>query len=143
MKLFLLILLQFSLPLKHLTLTSNYGYRIHPVTGNPSFHSGIDLKAHNDTVFAIANGIVTAASYQPYLGIYIRVEHNGLQSLYGHLSQIFVAFTEEVAAGQPIGITGSTGRVTGEHLHFGVYFKGKPINPVQFLYQILKNQNHE
>lgn len=135
---------QNSLPLRHLTLTSPYGYRIHPVTGKQSFHAGIDLRAHNDTVFAIAGGVVITAGYNSFLGIYISLDHNGLQSIYGHLSQIWVFPGEDVVSGQAIAISGATGRVTGGHLHFSVLYQGKPIDPLKFLYHLLKyNQNHE
>ena len=129
---------QFSLPLTHLDLTSGYGYRIHPVTGLPSFHAGVDFRARHDTVYAIANGVAAATGYQSLLGLYIRLDHHGLQSSYGHLSQVWVAPGDTVFSGQAIAISGSTGRVTGEHLHFSVWFQGKPIDPVKFLYHLLK-----
>jgi len=135
---------QYGSPLRHLAITSGYGYRIHPVTGKTSFHSGIDLRAHSDTVFAIADGVVTAVGYQSILGIYIRLDHNGLQSIYGHLAQILVFPGEAVVSGQPIAISGATGRVTGGHLHFSVLYQGKLIDPVRFLYHLLKyNLDHE
>ncbi|MFS2185643.1 M23 family metallopeptidase [Mucilaginibacter sp. Mucisp84] len=132
------------MPLKHLVLTSGYGYRIHPVTAKFSFHPGVDLHARHDTVFAIADGVVAAIGYQDLLGICIRLNHNGLQSVYGHLSQVWVSAGDSVISGQPIAISGATGRVTGEHLHFSVLYLGKPIDPIQFLYHLLSyNQNHE
>jgi len=138
MKLFLLVLLQLSLPLKQLNLTSGYGYRVHPVTGKYAFHAGVDLRAHLDTVYAIADGIVTAAGYQSFLGLYIRLDQQGLESVYGHLSRIGVMPGDTVISGQAIAISGSTGRVTGEHLHFSVLLQGKPIDPIKFLYHLLK-----
>jgi murein DD-endopeptidase MepM/ murein hydrolase activator NlpD len=151
-KLVLLILLvqwgqrlraQFSLPLKHLDLTSDYGYRIHPVTGKSAFHAGVDLRAHHDTVYAVADGIIAAVGYQTLLGLYIRLDHDGIQTVYGHLSYIFITTSDTVYSGETIAISGSTGRVTGEHLHFSVLFQNKPVDPVRFLYHLLKYNNHE
>lgn len=134
---------QFSLPLKHLDLTSGYGYRIHPVTGKPAFHAGVDLRAHHDTVYAIADGMVAATGYQTFLGLYIRLDHNGIQTVYGHLSRIFITTGDTVYSGEAIAISGSTGRVTGGHLHFSVLFQNNPVDPVKFLYHLLKYNNHE
>ena len=131
------------LPIKNLRITSCYGYRSHPVTGKYAFHAGVDLRAKHDTVFAIMDGCVSAAGYDDFLGIYVRQDHGNLQSSYGHLSQLFVGPGETVTAGEPIGITGATGRVTGEHLHFSIRYGNTYINPLKFLYQILKNQDHE
>ena len=130
------------LPLKNLHLTSSYGYRLHPVTGKYAFHAGVDLRARRDTVFAILNGCVRAAGYDDLLGIYVRLDHGDLQSSYGHLSQLFVGPGETVTAGEPIGITGATGRVTGEHLHFSLQYRQQYIDPIKFLYQTLINQEH-
>ncbi|QJD95404.1 M23 family metallopeptidase [Mucilaginibacter robiniae] len=61
-----------------------------------------------------------------------------MQTIYGHLSQAFVGGADSVTAGQPIGITGATGRITGEHLHFAVRYRGRFINPVQFFRLLLR-----
>ena len=132
------------LPLKNLHLTSCYGYRIHPVTGKYAFHAGVDLRANHDTVFAVMDGSVKAVGYNYLLGIYISLDHtNDLESLYGHLSQIFVGPGDKIVANEPIGITGATGRVTGEHLHFSILYRHQYIDPMEFLYQTLNNRNHE
>ncbi|TSJ39704.1 M23 family metallopeptidase [Mucilaginibacter corticis] len=144
MKLLLLgLLLQISLPLKKLALTSGYGYRLHPITKINTFHAGVDLKAHSDTVYAITNGRVTKTNYNTLSGIYIKIDHGAFQSLYGHLSQIFVNSNATVAAGQPIGITGATGTVTGEHLHFAITINGAAVNPIKFLVQLFQYNYHE
>jgi murein DD-endopeptidase MepM/ murein hydrolase activator NlpD len=130
------------LPLKNLHITSSFGYRIHPVTGKYAFHAGVDLKAKQDTVFAIMDGIVTDTGYNSFLGIYIRLDHGDLKSSYGHLSQVFVRSGDLVIEGEPIGITGATGRVTGEHLHFSIQYKRQYIDPLKFLYQTLTNKDY-
>jgi len=132
------------LPLKNLHLTSSYGHRIHPVTGKYAFHAGVDLRAKADTVFAIMDGSVAATGYNDFLGIFIRLDHGGgFQSGYGHLSEVFVAPGDTVKSGEPIAISGATGRVTGGHLHFSICYNRQYIDPMNFLYQLLKYQNHE
>jgi murein DD-endopeptidase MepM/ murein hydrolase activator NlpD len=131
------------LPLKHLKINSEYGCRIHPLTGKYILHAGVDLKARHDTVYAILNGFVRSTSYDSGLGINIRLTHGAVESIYGHLSQIFVIPTDSVTAGEPIGITGATGHVTGEHLHFSICYRHQYINPIKFLYELLKKQENE
>lgn len=127
------------LPLRHLQVTSRYGYRVHPLTGRYQFHKGIDLRARSDTVFAVLAGRVTASAYDPLLGFYVRLDHGDFETLYGHLSQIFVPAGDSVWACESLGITGATGAVTGEHLHFAVSYHHSPIDPIQFL-TLLNNQ---
>ena len=129
-KLFLLLA---CLPLRQVQLTSGFGYRIHPVTGKYAFHSGIDLRARGDTVFAVLPGHVSVVNYDPLLGIYIRLDHGELESCYGHLSDVLVLPGDSVVAGSPIAISGMTGRVTGEHLHFSMRLGGRYIDPLEFL----------
>lgn len=131
------------LPLKHLQITSSFGARTHPLTGKPAFHKGVDLRAQHDTVYAVMNGVAKAVGYDRLLGIYITIDHGELSSTYGHLSQIFIITKDMIYAGEPIGITGATGRVTGEHLHFSVTWHNQSIDPMDFLYQNLINRNHE
>ena len=131
-----------ALPLRQLSLTSPYGYRIHPVTGKYSFHSGIDLRAHSDTVFAVLPGIVEAEGFDPLLGIFVRLRHDDIQTIYGHLSQLFVFKGDTVTAKTELGITGLTGRVTGEHLHFEVKYRGRSTDPLAFLQAIIKRINN-
>lgn len=131
------------LPLKNLRLTSSYGNRIHPITGKYVFHAGIDLRANHDTVYAILKGVVIHTGYGHTLGVNIILNHGDLHTIYGHLSQTFVMTGDSVFAGEPIAITGATGKVTGEHLHLSVKYRNKYINPLKFLYQLLKINNHE
>lgn len=130
------------LPLRHMQLTSAYGYRVHPVTGRFSFHAGIDLRAHGDTVFAVLPGVIAATSYNALLGVNIRLSQGDFETIYGHLSQIFVLPGDSVDCATPLGITGSSGRVTGEHLHFSVLYHGTPVDPLRFL-NILSLNNKE
>jgi murein DD-endopeptidase MepM/ murein hydrolase activator NlpD len=131
------------LPLKHLKINSDFGYRIHPLTGKYAMHAGVDLKARHDTVFAILDGLVKSTGYDAGLGINIRLAHGDVESVYGHLSQILVVTQDSVTAGEPIGITGATGHVTGEHLHFSICYRHKYINPIKFFYELLIKQENE
>lgn len=137
------ILLAFCLPLRRLEVTSPFGFRVHPITGLYSFHNGIDLRAQKDTVYAVAQGSVAGTDYDDKLGLFIRLDHQLFESCYGHLSQVFVSLHDTVSAGQPIGITGGTGRVTGEHLHFSIYIGNRYTDPIEFLYEQLILQHHE
>jgi murein DD-endopeptidase MepM/ murein hydrolase activator NlpD len=132
------------LPLTRLYITSSFGYRRHPVTGIYAFHNGADFRARSDTVYALMKGTVMLTGYDSLLGINISIGHEDCTSVYGHLSQVFVVPGEPVEAGQPIGITGKTGRVTGEHLHFSIRAGGRYTDPLEFIYQKLINtKNHE
>jgi murein DD-endopeptidase MepM/ murein hydrolase activator NlpD len=128
---------QISLPLMNLRLTSGFGYRIHPITKLQDLHKGIDLSARCDPVLSILKGRVTDTGYNPVLGNYIKIAHGDFQSIYGHLSLIIVNKDQPVEAGQPIAVTGATGRATGEHLHFSIKFKDRYINPLQFLLSLM------
>lgn len=137
-------ILMICLPLKHLHVNSPFGNRKHPITGKYLLHGGIDLRASHDTVFAILDGVVRYAGYSDGLGLNICLQHGNVQSLYGHLREIMVVPADSVKAGQPIGITGYSGRVTGEHLHFCLKYKGRLIDPIKFLYELLtKNENEQ
>lgn len=134
---FLCRLLLCSLPLHNLRLTSPFGYRLHPIYHTIRLHAGIDLAAHNDTVFTVLDGRVTACRYDAGLGLYLHVDHaGGLQSTYGHLSQWLVLPGDTVRAGDAIAVSGATGTVTGEHLHFAVSCQGRWLDPLQFLLQL-------
>lgn len=126
-----------SLPLMQLRVNSSFGNRTHPVTGQSDLHKGVDLAARCDPVLSVMEGTVSSTGFNPILGSFIRIKHGEFQSIYGHLSYILVTPGDSVTAGQFIGITGSTGRVTGEHLHFSIRFKDKYLNPLHFLRSLL------
>ncbi|MGF7079697.1 M23 family metallopeptidase [Mucilaginibacter sp. UYCu711] len=123
-----------SLPLNRLHLNSAFGYRVHPLRGNWKFHAGIDLAAKQDTVYAVLPGTVTFAGYDPGLGLHVILKHDGnLETIYGHLSQFWVLPSDTIEAAGALGLTGQTGQVTGEHLHFAVKYNHHFINPLAFL----------
>lgn len=115
--------------------SSNYGYRIDPITGRNSFHTGVDLIAPTGTpVVAAAGGVVAAVGFVPEYGRIVEIDHdNGLTTRYAHLSSSQVKIGDVVMKGQAIAHVGMTGRTTGPHLHFEVREKGIPLNPNKFL----------
>jgi murein DD-endopeptidase MepM/ murein hydrolase activator NlpD len=131
------------LPLVRLYVTSSFGYRKHPVTGEYAFHNGVDLRARSDTVYALTAGTIAAVRYDELTGVAVTIGHGSFTSAYGHLGSVFVQPGETVDTGQPIGITGRTGRVTGEHLHFSVRVGRRYINPLEFIYQLIQTKHHE
>jgi murein DD-endopeptidase MepM/ murein hydrolase activator NlpD len=103
-------------------ITSRYGWRTHPITGNRRFHSGIDIGAPMGApVVATGNGTVVTAGWMGGYGKAIIIQHNGVQqTLYGHLSDISVQPGQQIERGTVIGRVGSTGNSTGPHLHFEI-----------------------
>lgn len=125
------------------TITSYYGYRVHPVYGTTKFHSGVDIGAgYGDTIMAASSGTVIYVT-EPYEGCnkggtgygnYCIIDHgNGYSTLYGHARDIYVSEGQWVEAGQSIGEVGSTGTSTGAHLHFEVRVWGETKNPLDYL----------
>ncbi len=111
-------------------LSSGFGYRRDPFTGEMHFHRGIDLAAPTGTVVRAAlDGSVVVVGNDPVLGNYILIRHQiGYSSLYGHLHQVWVKRGSTVTRGQRIATVGNTGRSTGPHLHFEIRRRGVPIN---------------
>jgi murein DD-endopeptidase MepM/ murein hydrolase activator NlpD len=121
--------------------SSNYGYRLDPINGKTSFHTGVDLIAPPRTpVVAAAGGVVATVAYVAEYGNIVEVDHdNGLTSRYAHLAKSLVRVGDVVMKGQNITLVGNTGRTTGPHLHFEVREKGIPLNPNKFLSLGTKN----
>ncbi len=116
--------------------TSGFGMRVNPVTHKRRLHNGIDIGVRMRTPVGAANdGVVIYAGWAGGYGKMIKIKHyNGYTTLYGHLSRIYVRVGQKVKKGQIIARSGNTGRVTGPHLHFTVWYKGKLVNPVWFLW---------
>jgi len=125
----------FRFPLSFGTLTSGYGTRDNPFTGDSEFHSGLDLAAPMGTeVYAARDGSVGSIGYDPVLGKMVILNHEaGYQTIYGHLEEISVRLNEEVRSGMIIGAVGTTGHSTGPHLHFEIRRKGATRDPVPLL----------
>jgi murein DD-endopeptidase MepM/ murein hydrolase activator NlpD len=117
-------------------MNSRFGYRSDPMRGGRvEFHPGIDFKGRRgDAVKSTADGKVIVAGWFQGYGKCVRIRHkNNLETLYGHLSKVSVKEGQMVNTGQVIGLVGSTGHSTGNHLHYEVRKDGKPINPRNFL----------
>lgn len=116
-------------------LTSRFGYRTSPFTGESKAHAGIDIAANTGTrVVAPADGIVTQVGYEDGYGKVLSISHGyGLSTKYGHNSEILVKVGQKVKRGETICLIGSTGRATGPHLHYEVHVNGVPINPAKYI----------
>jgi murein DD-endopeptidase MepM/ murein hydrolase activator NlpD len=114
------------------TLTSSYGYRDHPVSGEYLFHAGVDLAAQTGTpVRAFAAGTVEYIGESEAYGLYIQLDHgNGVKTFYCHCSALYAQKGEQVALGQTIAAVGQTGNATGPHLHLEVKLDNVHLNPI-------------
>jgi len=118
-----------------LVVTSPFGMRVHPITGEKTEHHGADLVAELGTpVMATARGVVVWRGNKLGYGNCIVIRHGThLSTIYGHLSHIGVHTGQSVSKGEVIGLSGSTGFSTGPHLHFEVRKDGTPVNPLSLL----------
>ena len=117
------------------TLSSLYGGRIHPITGKPNNHGGIDIPApKNTSILASKSGVVITSGYNSSYGNYVVVSHgSGNTTLYAHMSSRSVSVGQWVDQGDVLGITGSTGISSGPHLHFEITENGVRVDPLQYL----------
>lgn len=117
------------------TITSEFGMRVHPITGAYKLHTGTDIGAPMGADFvAMGKGVVTKASMTPAYGNMVIIDHGGgVQTLYAHGSEILVQVGQEVEAGTPVLKVGSTGYSTGPHAHFEIRINGQPVNPMDYL----------
>lgn len=122
-------------PVKDFRYTSSFGVRVDPFRGTAAMHPGLDMAAPVGTpVYATADGIVSRAERAGGYGNMVQLEHGkGLETRYGHLSQILVHDGQRVHRGDLIALMGSTGRSTGSHLHYEVRIDGRAVNPMPFL----------
>ena len=129
--------LQWPLPVAG-TITSQFGHRVDPITGEVSSHTGTDIACAEGTpILATADGVVTVAnsldSWGGSYGYYIQIDHGGgLETLYAHCSSICVTTDQQVQAGQVIGYVGHTGRATGSHLHLEVHVNGSRTDAMRY-----------
>lgn len=116
-------------------MTSGFGWRKGPFTGLSRFHSGVDLSGRKGTpIIATADGVVKSTGFDSLLGNYVHISHEArFETTYGHMLKVKVKEGEKVQRGQVIGLMGSTGLSTGNHVHYEVVDKGKKVNPYQFI----------
>ncbi|HET9811538.1 MAG TPA: M23 family metallopeptidase [Sphingomicrobium sp.] len=123
-------------PLKTAEFTSGFGVRSDPFRHGAAMHPGIDLAApHGTPVYATADGVVERAGWNSGgYGNLVEIDHGrGIETRYGHMSEILVEAGQHVTRGQQIGRVGSTGRSTGNHLHYEVRIDNSPVNPIPFM----------
>lgn len=117
------------------SISSSYGYRIHPITGDKKLHAGIDIPGQaGDAVIAAESGTVIVAEYSQSYGNYVVIDHGGgLTTLYAHNTSLNVRAGQKVQRGQQIARVGTTGYSTGNHLHFEVRVNGSTVDPMGYL----------
>lgn len=118
-------------------VSSDFGWRMHPILGVEKFHNGVDMAAPGGTpILAAYDGEVIASGYNSSMGNYIMINHGGgLITIYMHASALYVSQGTMVARGEKIAAVGTTGRSTGNHLHFGVRLNGEYVSPWNYLSQ--------
>ena len=116
-------------------ITSNYGMRVHPITGQYKLHTGVDISAPIGANFVAANdGIVTKAGYNTAYGNMVIIDHGGgISTLYAHGSEILVTVGQTVKQNEAVLKVGSTGYSTGAHAHFEVRINGVVTNPIPYI----------
>lgn len=117
---------------KNVELSLRYGKQKHPVTGEEFFHHGLDFKASNYLLSALASGTVSGIGSDPVHGVYQVIRYGKYEVTYAHLANVYVQFGQQVKAGMMVGLS-------GDLLHFEVKFDGEELNPVEFLTMLYGN----
>ncbi len=128
--------IKWTVPCSYWRVSSPFGYRYHPISGNWKMHNGVDLTGPEGTpIVATRSGYVTTAAYQHGgAGNYVSLSHgDGFGSIYMHMTHYVVSYGQYVEAGQVIGYMGTTGGSTGVHLHFGISYNGVYVNPAEYI----------
>lgn len=129
----------YAVPLPNTHITSPYGFRIHPITGEHRMHFGVDFAGADTcgaTLYAVAAGTITYSGWMGGYGNVVEITMaDGTMLFYAHIQEggLGVAVGENVVAGQPIALAGTTGPSTGCHLHFEVHIGGQPVEPMAWL----------
>lgn len=125
--------LSVSFPLKKIQINSKFGMRKHPVYHKYMMHNGLDLHARHEEVLSMLPGKVLRVGYDNRSGKYVTVQTANYTVSYCHLSEQYVKPNDYLHAGEPLGLTGSTGASTGEHLHLTTKKDGKAFDPTILL----------
>jgi len=129
-----------SLPLKNIRINSGFGMRRHPIYHKQMMHNGIDLHARHEDVLSMLPGTVLKVGYDNRSGKYVTVKTANYTVSYCHLSEQYVKTNDYLQAGEPLGLTGSTGASTGEHLHLTTKKDGKAFDPTILLNYVKNNK---
>ncbi len=126
---------QFGYPTGNTTITSPFGYRIHPIYGTRKLHAGIDFPASTGSpIYATADGKVITAGWVSGYGNTVIIDHGGgVTSLYAHNTSLNVSVGQTVKRGARVASAGSTGNSTGPHCHFEIRLNGSPVDPMNYL----------
>lgn len=127
---------KFAFPLESYTrISDEYGWRTHPILNTRQFHNGVDFAAPKGTkIYAAYDGVVVAATYSATMGNYVMIDHgDSLYTIYMHASKLYVSKGDVVVKGAHIAGVGTTGRSTGNHLHFGVRLNGNYVSPWNYM----------
>ena len=128
------------------SITSDFGWRTHPIYKTQQFHPGMDFASEQGTpIYSTGDGLIERADNmaQGY-GNHVVINHGfGYQTLYGHMSKIAVHANQKINRGQLIGYVGSTGLSTGPHLHYEVIKNGEKVNPINYYYNDLSPQEYQ
>jgi murein DD-endopeptidase MepM/ murein hydrolase activator NlpD len=128
------------------SITSDFGWRTHPIYKTQQFHPGMDFASEQGTpIYSTGDGLIEIADNlaQGY-GNHVVINHGfGYQTLYGHMSKIAVHANQKINRGQLIGYVGSTGLSTGPHLHYEVIKNGEKVNPINYYYNDLSPQEYQ
>ena len=118
-------------PVINAQVSSEFGERVHPISGDTGVHKGIDLALNKgEPIYAIYDGEVVESSYDQWNGNYIKIKHdNDIMSVYCHCEKLFVEKGDVIRGGEKIATVGSTGQSTGPHLHFEIRIKNISYNP--------------
>lgn len=123
----------FSSPLQVMDITSHYGVRVHPITGDVKHHAGIDFRCNiGAPIMAAMTGIVEVSTYHDGWGNYVKINHGDKSTLYAHMTETYVKAGNSVSQGMQIGTCGSTGASTGAHLHLELYVGSSHIDPLPY-----------
>ncbi len=128
-------------PVRHGWVSSPFGRRTDPFTGQLAWHSGIDFatSAAGADIIAVAAGVVTAAGDRDGYGLALDINHgNGYVTRYGHAEKLLVGVGDIITKGQVIALVGSTGRSTGPHVHFEVYKHGRVVDPASYIHRTIR-----
>ena len=124
---------------------SGYGRRIDPIYKTVKFHYGMDFSANTGTpVYATGDGTITSSGWESGYGLTVEIDHGfGYQTRYAHLSKASVKRGQKVKRGETIGLVGSTGKSTGPHLHYEVVNKGQKVNPINYYFMDLTEEEYD
>jgi murein DD-endopeptidase MepM/ murein hydrolase activator NlpD len=142
--------LPIAMPIPNYSVSSDFGIRRHPISGQTHFHTGVDILSQTgeEKVRPVKPGVVVLAEFQPQLGNTVVIRHtNGVESLYAHMANLQVKLGDKVTLDSVLGNIGNTGSSsTGKHLHLEILIGGYPVNPqkvirtAQYVQQIQNQQ---